>query len=320
MILNTIICSDALEALGTMPDNSVDCCITSPPYYGLRNYGVDGQIGLEQTPEEFIDRLVAVFREVKRVLKKEGTLWVNIGDSYNGSGKSIGVNFGDCLQESNPHSQNTTPTRVKGLKPKDMIGVPFMLALALRSDGWYLRQDIIWAKPNSMPENVKDRCTKSHEYIFLLSKSRKYFFDHKSIMEPAAYDGRKGTKHKGSQKYPQANSTGSKAQSLSSRERERWRCDEHGNFVRNKRSVWIVGTQPERENHFACFPQNLIIDCIKAGCPDNGIVLDPFMGSGTTAVVARKLGRNYIGIELNPDYIEIANRKLKRELESLSNR
>ena len=310
-----ILCGDALATLRTMQDNSVDCCVTSPPYYRLRNYGVEGQIGLEETPELFIARLTAVFREVKRVLKKDGTLWVIIGDSYNGSGKAIGADLSNSMQKSNSHSQQTlAPTKVKGLKPKDMIGIPFMLAFALRSDGWYLRQDIIWAKPNPMPENVKDRCTKSHEYIFLFSKSKKYFFDHKSIMEKAAYDGRKDIIHKGSHKYSQLNNVGLAQNIFAARAHEFCQRNEHGDFVRNKRSVWTVSTQCERENHFACFPQKLITDCIKAGCPENGIVLDPFMGSGTTAVVARKLNRNYIGIELNPDYIEIANRKLCREL------
>jgi DNA modification methylase len=278
---------------------------------------VDGQIGLEQTPTLYIEKLQEVFSEVKRVLKPHGTLWVNIGDSYAGSGRGKGsinkkglppktVFVGDNFEK---------PYKIEGYKNKDLMGIPWVLAFTLRQSGWFLRQDIIWAKPNPMPESVRDRCTKSHEYIFLLSKNKKYFFDHKSIMEKAVYDGRKDLMHKGSQKYSQPNTTGSIAKSLSTRERKRWRCDEHGNFVRNKRSVWTVSTQPERESHFACFPQNLIADCVKAGCPENGIVLDPFMGSGTTAVVARKLGRNYIGIEINPDYIEIANRKIKRELE-----
>jgi len=237
---NTIICGDALETLRTMQDSSVDCCTTSPPYYGIMEWM--GRLGLNKL-------------------------------------------------------QHNTSRNCKK----------------------FLRQDIIWEKPNPMPESVRDHCTKSHEYIFLLSKNKKYFFDHKSIMEKAVYDGRKDLMHKGSQKYSQPNTTGSIAKSLSTRERKRWRCDEHGNFVRNKRSVWTVSTQPERESHFACFPQNLIADCVKAGCPENGIVLDPFMGSGTTAVVARKLGRNYIGIEINPDYIEIANRKIKRELKPTKN-
>lgn len=313
---NTIICGDALTTLRTMPENSVDCCVTSPPYYMLRNYGVDGQIGLEETPQLFIRRLTDVFREVKRVLKKEGTLWVTIGDSYNGSGKAVGVDFSksNSIQKSNSHSQQTLATRVKGLKPKDLIGIPFMLAFALREDGWYLRQDIIWHKPNPMPESVKDRCTKSHEYIFLLSKSSKYYFDYKAVMEKAAYDGRKDTWAKGSRKYAQKNATGLTMQTFAAREHERWMCDEQGEFVRNKRSVWTVCTKPEQEAHFACFPQKLIENCIKAGCPENGIVLDPFMGSGTTAVVARKLGRNYIGIELNQEYVKIADKKLNMQL------
>jgi hypothetical protein len=210
---------------------------------------------------------------------------------------------------------NRSPAPVpSGLKAKDLIGIPWMLAFALRADGWYLRQDIIWHKPNPMPESVKDRCTKAHEYVFLFTKSAKYYFDNRAIMQLAAYDGRASNIRKGSPKYAHESATGLGVQTFAIRERERWKCDENGNFMRNKRSVWTVTTQPEKEAHYACFPQNLIIDCIKAGCPEGGIVLDPFMGSGTTAVVARKLNRNYVGFELNPDYIEIAEKKLKREL------
>jgi DNA modification methylase len=313
--VNQIINSCCISGLKTMPDNYVDVCITSPPYYGLRNYGCDGQIGLEETPEEYISRLVDVFTEVKRVLKPEGTLWLNIGDSYAGSGRGKGdINKKGIQQKASFAGDFLKPHKINGYKSKDLIGTPWMLAFALRADGWYLRQDIIWHKPNPMPESVCDRCTKAHEYVFLLTKSARYYFNNKAIMQPAAYDGRISVIRKGSPKYACEGATGLGVQTFAIRDHERWKCDENGDFMRNKRSVWTVTTQPEKEAHYACFPQRLIIDCIKAGCPENGIVLDPFMGSGTTAVVARKLNRNYTGFELNSEYVKIADRKLKREL------
>jgi DNA modification methylase len=315
--LNQIINSCCVQGLKTLPDNCVDCCVTSPPYYNLRDYGVSDQIGLEKTPDGYIARLVEVFAEVKRVLKPTGTFWLNIGDSYTGSGHGYLTELKgkQATNKGNLPMVNRPPAVVPtGLKAKDLIGIPWMLAFALRASGWYLRQDIIWHKPNPMPESVKDRCTKAHEYVFLLTKSAKYYFNNRAIMQPAAYDGRKSSIRKGSPKYAHEGATGIGIQTFAIRERERWKCDENGNFMRNKRSVWTVTTQLEKEAHYACFPQNLIIDCIKAGCPEGGIVLDPFMGSGTTAVVARKLNRNYVGFELNPDYIKIAGRKLKREL------
>jgi DNA modification methylase len=335
MELNTIHNIDCLEGLKTIPDNSVDCCVISPPYYGLRDYGVDGQIGLENTPEEYISKLVSVFIEVKRVLKPTGTLWLNIGDSYNGSGKNSGNKSKMYPKQStNAASCETRPANIPTLKPKDLIGIPWMLAFELRRAGYYLRQDIIWHKPNPMPESVRDRCTKSHEYIFMLTKSAKYYFDYEAILEPAAYDGRKDTAFKGSNKYTE-DVTGLSVQSFASKGHERWpnkirgfidkagdtglAPSHHGNSIptypaRNKRDVWTVCTKPEKESHFAVFPDTLIVDCIKAGCPEGGIVLDPFMGSGTTAVVARKLNRNYIGFELNPKYVEISERKIYNQL------
>jgi DNA modification methylase len=327
MTPNTIIQGDALEVLRTLPDNSVDCCVTSPPYYALRDYGVSGQIGLEDTPEAYIERLREVFMEVRRVLKPEGTLWLNIGDSYWGgkgysgsssgkyqweqrkAGKSIAnsySNFGD------KGTIRATDKKHEYIKAKDLIGIPWMLAFALRNAGWWLRQDIIWQKPDPMPESVTDRCTKSHEHIFLLSKSRKYYFDHRAIMEPAAYDGRKDTRMKGSHKYSQG-VTGLNSQTFAARDHERWIMKD-GVYMRNKRDVWTVNTETYREAHFATYPPKLIVDCIKAGCPAGGIVLDPFMGAGTTAVVARKLNRDFIGIELNPKYVKIAEKRLKEEL------
>lgn len=325
MEINKIYQGDSLESLKTFPDKSINCCVTSPPYYGLRDYGVKGQIGLEQTPELYVERLVTLFREVKRVLRDDGTLWLNLGDSYAGSGKGSnpdgtphpstltgkqGTNLGTVTGVNMPQKANEI-----GLKHKDLIGIPWMVAFALRADGWYLRQDIIWHKPNPMPESVTDRCTKAHEYIFLLSKSRQYYYDHNSILEEANYDGRKDTIMKGSEKY--ANGyfpTDVNTQSIALTGHERW-SNKIGEIpARNKRSVWTVTTKPFKEAHFATFPPDLIVDCIKAGCPENGTLLDPFMGSGTTAMVARKLNRNYVGCELNPKYIKIAEKRLRDEL------
>jgi DNA modification methylase len=287
-----------------LPDNSIDCCVTSPPYFGLRDYGVSGQIGLEASPEAYVEQLVSVFTEVKRVLKKTGTFWVNIGDSYAGSGRGKGdINKKGTQQKQQKSSyvgDFIKPYRLNGYKNKDLIGIPWLLAFALRENGWYLRQDIIWSKPNPMPEPVRDRCTKSHEHIFLLSKSIKYHFDGEAIQTET-----QGTEHDkrariGRKTFPTAFINGIR---------------KSGHYPKaNKRDVWTVCTSPEPEAHFACFPQTLIVDCIKAGCPENGTVLDPFMGSGTTAVVARKLNRNYLGFELNPEYMKIADAKLKREL------
>ena len=306
---NIILEGQAKTRLKDISSNSINCCVTSPPYYKLRDYGVDGQIGLEETPEQYIDSLVAVFREVKRVLKDDGTLWIVIGDSYNGSNKASGdTTLDKNLQRTNIASHKTNPTRIKGLKPKDLIGIPWMLAFALRADGWYLRQDIIWHKPNPTPESVKDRCTKSHEYVFLLSKSRQYYFDHVDIMEEASYDGRKDTRMKGSHKYSQ-NVTGLQPQTFAARGHERWQKI-NGKYLKNKRDVWTVNVKPFKGAHFAVFPEALIETCIRAGCPQNGLVLDPFFGSGTVGVVAKRLNRNYIGIELNSNYIQIAEKRI----------
>jgi len=305
--MNSIICGDALTELKKLPAESVDCCITSPPYWGLRDYGVFGQLGLEKTPEEYVAKMVEVFREVKRVLKKEGTCWLNLGDSYNGSG-GAGYQFGDPKKPRIEHFNNPNQ-KYKGLKPKDLVGIPWHVAFALQADGWYLRQDIIWHKPNPMPESVTDRCTKSHEYIFLLAKSQKYYFDNEAIKEPAkdaeSYNGRRkktGGRRENEQadKYIKQNFGGIKAGTLFEKV--------------NKRSVWRINTKSFKEAHFATFPEDLIVPMVLAGCPLKGIVLDPFMGSGTTALVAKKLGRNYLGIELNPAYIKIANKRLAQEV------
>ena len=311
MKLNHIYTGDALEVLGSLADNSIDCCMTSPPYYGLRDYGVNGQIGLEETPEAYIERLLGVFRQVYRVLKPDGTFWLNIGDSYAGSGRGKGDINKKGIQPKASHVGDNfdKPYKIKGYKNKDLMGIPWQLAFALRADGWYLRQDIIWHKPNPMPESIRDRCTKAHEYIFLLTKSARYHFDYKAILEPAKYDGRKDTKAKGSPKYA-GGRAGTPVQSFAAGVHERWPNSVQGVPSRNKRSVWSVPTRSFRGAHFATYPPALIADCIKAGCPFGGVVLDPFMGSGTTGLVARSLGRNYIGIELNPDYVKIAEERL----------
>lgn len=320
---NTIINGNSLEVLKSLPDNSIDCCVTSPPYYALRDYGCDGQIGLEETPEKYIESLCDVFSEVRRVLTPQGTLWLNIGDSYNGN--KVGnteVVKNKKVSESNDFHKKLW----SGAKPKDLIGIPWMLAFALRSQGWYLRQDIIWQKPNPMPESVTDRCTKSHEYIFLLSKSQKYYFDHEAIQEEATSsekprifgaNNQKGTLRNdiGRVYKPRTKNCQYDGQRPNSMHlaREAGLSDEVYP-VRNKRDVWTVNTKPCKEAHFATYPFELIKPCILAGCPENGIVLDPFMGSGTTAIVARSLNRNYLGVELNPEYIKIAHKRLDKHL------
>lgn len=407
-----------MEVLKTFPDNSISCCITSPPYWGLRDYGtadweggdenckhkhgnqvaqtngvgnvhsgmkpgydasvcilcgakrIDEQIGLEKTPEEYVSKMVLVFEEVKRVLKPDGTLWLNLGDSYV-SGKSRYSTKAQTL-EGGGEKEEKYGSMHNGNKPdlyyhpflkdKDIAGIPWRVAFALQQAGWWLRQDIIWHKPNPMPESVTDRCTKSHEYIFLLSKSYKYYFDHEAIQEEATgYDGRKDTFFKGSTKYLNGFAPpGVNEQTLAKKGHERWKkkstfgnrdgemdglhpgkewtpqkrkndgTNHGGNgtgfqdhsgydnlenpYIRNKRSVWTVNTKPYKNAHFATFPELLIEDCIKAGCPKDGLVLDPFSGAGTTALVSRKLGRNYVGIDLNEKYIAMTKERLYEEL------
>lgn len=408
--LNQIIQGDVLEVLQTLPDNYVNCCVTSPPYWGLRDYGHSEQIGLEKTPELYVEKITAVFNEVKRVLKPDGTLWLNLGDSYAGSGK--GGNPDDSMwkgfvgkKEKEDVMKSAKPFKSNNYKPKDLIGIPWMIAFALRTAGWYLRSDIIWHKPNPMPESVTDRPTKSHEYIFLMSKSGKtllwwhedgrityklpepdyvwicnktgkrvtempdgwttrsklwrrrnlcrgqdYYYDYEAIEEVATgFDGRKDTSYKGGPKdmaggkherwkFKQKNTFGNrngehdKLHSGKQYERKFTNLQENGQQnhtmhknrlnpdneeiypVRNKRSVWTVPTKPYKEAHFATYPEDLIVDCIKAGCPVGGIVLDPFAGANTTGITARKLGRNYIAIELNPKYVEIGRNREEKEL------
>lgn len=338
MQINTTYNMDALAAARLLPDGCVDCIVTSPPYYGLRDYGVDGQIGLEETPEVFIDQLVAVFRELRRALKPEGTLWVNMGDSYNSyKGNAVRKNAQTDYagHRGQPTRKSGFGLKCKSLKNKDLIGIPWMLAFALRADGWYLRQDIIWHKPNPMPESVTDRCTKAHEYIFLFSKSAKYYFDAEAIKEPATgwneskfEDGKNLINHpnvgKNRQRKPAGWDTG-KGGHGSFHRSGRAEAIEYTEIApevsttRNKRSVWTVPPQPFKEAHFATFPEDLIVPCILAGCPAGGLVLDPFNGSGTTRIVANKLSRNAIGFELNPKYIEIENRRRSKELGMFEN-
>jgi len=359
---NKIFQGDCVETLRTMPDNLIDCCITSPPYYGLRDYGIDGQIGLEESPEAYVSKLVDVFREVRRVLKDDGIMFLNLGDSYAGSGKGG--------QSEEKRSENWQPQygnkgKRYGLKPKDLIGIPWMVAFALRADGWYLRSDIIWHKPNCMPESVRDRPTKSHEYLFLLSKSQRYYYDSIAVQEESIT------------KDPRKPYTSQGAKDLDGR--DVWHSGEkreNGDFTkRNKRTVWTIPTKPYKGAHFATFPEKLIEPCILAGtsergyCPEcgkpwarqvehknmvirktdrmaemgefgrtqssgtmlspaetktigwlpscscgldpvPGVVLDPFFGAGTSGLVAKKWGRDFVGIELNPDYIKMAEERI----------
>jgi len=401
MEVNTILNMDALEGLKTLETESIDMCCTSPPYWGLRNYSVNGQLGLEATPEEYIDKMVRIFREVRRVLKKEGTLWLNMGDSYAAGNKDRTPEQAQdkSTVQGTPHTQILKQQNkiVGNLKPKDLCGIPWMLAFALRADGWYLRQDIIWAKPNPMPESVTDRCTKSHEYIFLLTKAAHYYYDADAIREPISESYANDKRPHGvlrqrfykDSKYVKAGMIKPLDGEIPKDVREE---------TRNKRSVWTINTQPFPESHFAVFPERLVEPCIKAGTSEKGccsecgkawervvemtqeyrelldsgkawrtnegkpdsytnrqekghpsqvptknitigwqptckcfseteinanlesvlrrpcIVLDPFTGAGTTPLVARKLGRNYIGIELSRDYIEMAEKRLYKDL------
>ncbi len=339
-----IIQGDCIEGMRQIPDASVHCVVTSPPYYGLRDYGtatwqggdakcdhvqsrnqhggeradrnqegykkfykdvcakcgatrIDQQIGLEESPDEYVARLVEVFREVRRILRHDGTVWLNLGDSYAGNNSQASNN--GRAGYGNPRERVVNRIS-EGLKPKDLIGIPWRVAFALQADGWYLRQDIIWHKPNPMPESVTDRCTKSHEYIFLLSKSAKYYFDHEAIKEPSANLGVTsirfgGTKYGDSDDKKHATKSGN---------------EYTDNGTRNKRSVWTVATQPYAEAHFAVYPTKLIEPCVLAGCPIGGTVFDPFTGSGTTAFVALTHNRNFVGTELNLDYVAIAEKRL----------
>ena len=295
----------------------VQTCVTSPPYFGLRDYGHEGQIGLEQTPEEYIAAMVEVFRCVRDVLADDGTLWLNIGDSYvhsqpgrNRNGTGGQIIRGDLYRQKNNDGASEVGRKLleSGLKTKDLIGIPWMLAFALRADGWYLRQDIIWHKPNPMPESVRDRCTKAHEYIFLLSKSDRYLFDSEAMKEPASNAGKRISL--GAKSMSRGQATGANVAASGNGLAEFYDVPE----TRNRRSVWTVTTKPYKGAHFATFPPDLIEPCILAGSREGDIVLDPFMGSGTTAQVALKNGRQYLGCELNEDYKALQDERIAKAL------
>ena len=276
-----LINADVNDGLKQIEEKSVHCIVTSPPYWGLRDYGVVGQLGRESTPEEYVANMVEVFRGIKRVLRDDGTVWLNLGDSYS--------------------------------QTKNLVGIPWRVAFALRADGWYLRSDIIWHKPNPMPESVTDRPTKSHEYIFLLSKSQKYYYDHEAIKEKTLTHDL--TSPRGSKGLDNVNSGLRKQDGVGKRNYTGFNDRYNAPEKRNKRSVWTIPTKPFAEAHFAVFPEELIVPCILAGCPEGGVVLDPFFGSGTTGIVSHKLNRKWIGIELNPEYVKMAQRRID-ELES----
>ena len=300
------LCGDWVERLRDVPDEYACCCVTSPPYWGLRDYGVPGQLGLEPTPEEYVAKMVEGFREVRRVLRDDGTLWLNLGDSYAGCRDNTSEKPG--IDNKAAGGDNGIPTGIRkdvsGLKPKDLCGIPWMVAFALRADGWYLRQDIIWAKPNPMPESVTDRCTKSHEYLFLLSKSKRYYYASLAIMEDAVGGGLKSgnaKRKKPSERDCPLTGDGDVASSIP------W----EGRPLRNRRDVWTIPTRPYKGAHFATFPPALVEPCILAGCPKGEVVLDPFCGSGTVGMVARQHDRCFLGVELNPRYIEMAERRIR---------
>lgn len=326
--LNKIYQGDCLDIISKWPPNFIDCCVTSPPYWGLRDYGIEGQLGLEKTPEEYVNKIRDIFWQVRRVLKNEGSLWLNLGDSYAGSGKGHSDKLNTACIVGGPNQGYTD----KILKPKDLVGIPWRVAFALQESGWYLRQDIIWHKPNPMPESVEDRCTKAHEYIFLMSKSSKYYYDIDKIREPHGADERlngierarkygyngKSTyqdwynKQRQGKDWVNKKETGDKLTFSTRKAKTTFPNLIHPIGV-NKRSVWTISTQAFSGAHFATFPEDLIRPCILAGCPSGGIVFDPFMGAGTTALVVKKNGCNFLGCELNPAYIEMANKRISQE-------
>lgn len=310
----TLYVGDVRDVLRQLPAGSINCCVTSPPYWKQRNYGIEGQIGLEETPDEYVATMVEVFQEVKRVLADDGTVWLNLGDSY--AGNATGSDTTRSMLGGGKMTQTVAGNRPDkcgdGLKQKDLVGIPWLVAFALRADGWYLRSEIIWSKPNAMPESIHDRPTCAHEKVFLLSKSSRYFYDKESVKEKAEW------KRWGDQtnaKYNQTNN--GKAGFIKDRSKKHIYeyinspGDQEG-LTKNLRNVWTIMTQPYPEAHFATYPEALVEPCIKAGCPEGGTVLDPFIGSGTTAFVARKHGRKCIGIELNEDYAKLIAKRTQQ--------
>lgn len=301
-----VMTGDCLDVMRQMEAASVQTCVTSPPYFGLRDYGHGGQIGLEDTPDAYVARLVEVFREVRRVLRDDGTLWLNLGDSYGATGGDTHAGFNQRYSGTggSGSKQDAMLDGVKcrkhdtGLRPKNLLGTPWRVAFALQADGWYLRQDIIWHKPNPMPESVRDRCTKAHEYVFLMSKSPRYYYDADAVKEDAVKGAAGSTFHKGKTATHQMNRSSTKARENSE--------------TRNRRSVWTVATRPYKGAHFATFPPALVEPCILAGAPEGGLVLDPFAGSGTVAQVCEQHGRHSVSIELNPEYADLIHQRLAR--------
>lgn len=352
----TILLGDCLQTLKTLDDACVQCVVTSPPYYGLRDYGMDGQIGLEETPEAYVEKLVQVFREVRRVLKDDGTLWLNLGDSYwtdSAPRKKSSDTFSDTWNPNDSAGnggKRRTAAKHGDLKNKDLIGIPWMVAFALRADGWFLRQEIIWNKPNPMPESVTDRCTKSHEQIFLLSKNKSYYFDQDAIREPAkdssvarlaqdienqegserANGGRKTNGKMKAVKFGGNKYGDSVDQKHATKSGKEWKPTQGGGgtgfkghsgnmkadgtlyITANKKTVWTVSTKPYKEAHFATYPPDLIEPCILAGSKEGDVVLDPFNGSGTTGAVSIKHHRKYIGCDLNPEYVKLSKKRFSR--------
>jgi DNA modification methylase len=300
-----ILHGDCRAVLPTLEAGSVQTCVTSPPYWGLRDYGVEGQLGLEKTPEEYVSRMVEVFREVKRVLREDGTLWLNMGDSYAANTKGSGGTESGTLQRADPSQRSNAGSFhadrrwqiPPGLKPKDLVGIPWRVAFALQADGWWLRSDVIWSKPNPMPESVTDRPTKAHEYLFLLTKAERYYYDAEAIAEPAV---RVGDLPGGSAKQVR----------LGDRPNVAKLAVRPVDAQRNRRSVWTIATQPFPEAHFAVMPEALVEPCILAGSKPGDTVLDPFAGSGTVGKVAARHGRRFVGIDLNPQYVDMARRRI----------
>ena len=307
-----IIVGDAIEVLQTLDDASIHTCITSPPYYGQRDYNVEGQLGLEATPEEYVAALVTVFREVRRVLRDDGTVWLNLGDSYAGSGRGgnpASSQFQKQATNVGSITMKGSPIGVfEGIKQKDLIGIPWRVAFALQADGWYLRNDIIWAKPNCMPESVRDRCTKSHEHIFLLAKSKRYYYDNEAIKEPVSEVSLKRAEYGWDCDRPSTKNASMGGEGIHTKKMGTRFVNPSG---KNKRDVWTVTAKPFKGSHFATFPPDLIEPCILAGSPSSGTVLDPFAGSGTVGGVAAYHGRRSIMVELNTEYARMMPKRFK---------